>query len=255
METKRETMSVTEASKALNVAIANMKLALLADENAAQAKDIAEGGEKGVRAISDTVVEQILNLISQAMNLFESFGDTFSPADRTRLIGVGIKNFGFTETVLNETANNPDLIPPYVKAAKFKDKVSDFKRKKTIETRLDRFLILVADSLLSSGDAAYHDALEIYSYAKEAAKRRVPGAEALYKKLAPYFKKSKPQGNEPTEAQVERDVRGLLHGTKDGKIVIENERPTASRGKQVVVDDIHSGEMAHHVASDAVASV
>jgi hypothetical protein len=46
-------------------------------------------------------------------------------------------------------------------------------------------------------------------------------------------------GSEPTEKQIERDVRGLLHGTKEGKIVIENENPSKSGGVRRVVDRTH----------------
>jgi hypothetical protein len=44
----------------------------------------------------------------------------------------------------------------------------------------------------------------------------------------------------PTEKQIEQDVRSLLHGTKEGKIVIENEKPAVSAGKRAVYDDIHT---------------
>ena len=45
--------------------------------------------------------------------------------------------------------------------------------------------------------------------------------------------------NKITEPEVERDVKALLHGTKDGKIVIENEKPHLVGGKHVVVDETH----------------
>ena len=39
------------------------------------------------------------------------------------------------------------------------------------------------------------------------------------------------------EHKVERDMRALLHGRKDGEIVIENEKPHLVGGKHVVVDE------------------
>jgi hypothetical protein len=60
------------------------------------------------------------------------------------------------------------------------------------------------------------------NFVKEAVRQRVPGAE-------------------PTEKQIEQDMRGLLHGTKEGKIVIENEKPAVSAGKRLVADDTHTG--------------
>jgi hypothetical protein len=57
--------------------------------------------------------------------------------------------------------------------------------------------------------------------------------------LQPFFKRPRRPGEEPTEPEVERDVRALLHGKKDGKVVIENETPHVVGGKHVVVDETH----------------
>ena len=59
----------------------------------------------------------------------------------------------------------------------------------------------------------------------------------ILKLLQPYFKRPHKMSAEPTEKQLEKDIHSLLHGTKDGKIVIENERPTVSKGKRVIVDE------------------
>jgi hypothetical protein len=67
--------------------------------------------------------------------------------------------------------------------------------------------------------------------------RRRTGAEAVYSKLKAFFRKSKQQNAEPTEKQVERDVRGLLKGTKEGRIVIENENPERKKGVRKVIDE------------------
>jgi hypothetical protein len=74
---------------------------------------------------------------------------------------------------------------------------------------------------------------------KEAACQRVAGTEVKYSLLSKYFKKSKlsKDGNTPTEAQIERDVRSLLHGTKEDRIVIENENLDLSGGKRWLVDE------------------
>jgi hypothetical protein len=94
--------------------------------------------------------------------------------------------------------------------------------------------------MLVASDVAYHNALSYYNAVKEAARQRVPGAEAAYNALKDYFKRARHASNEPTEAEIERDVRSLLHGTKDGRIVIENEQPVVSGGEHRVVDEVHS---------------
>jgi hypothetical protein len=197
-------------------------------------------------AIDPETLKDIVELIHDAETLFAPFASTFTPKDRTRLVGGGIKNLGFIETANESARNNPRFVPPYLNMTEYNESLLDFTRKRTLATLLQQFAQQVADSMLLASDAAYHSALEYYSSVKEAARQRVPGAEAEYALLSKYFKKSKPskEGDAPTEAQIERDVRSLLHGTKEGRIVVENEHPDLSGGKRRLVDETHSGHTA-----------
>jgi len=40
--------------------------------------------------------------------------------------------------------------------------------------------------------------------------------------------------------EVERDIRGLLRGTKDGEITIRNESDQVVKGEKVVIDNTHA---------------
>jgi hypothetical protein len=193
-------------------------------------------------AIDPKTLEEIMELIHMSESLFAPFANTFTPKDRTRLVGGGIKNLGFIETAHESALANPQFIPPYLNMAEYNESILDFTRKRTLFTLLQQFAQQVSDSMLLASDASYHDALEYYNSVKEAARQRVPGAEAEYNLLAKYFKKSKPSkdGKAPTEAQIERDVRSLLHGTKEGRIVVENQNPDLSDGKRKLVDETHS---------------
>jgi hypothetical protein len=192
--------------------------------------------------IDPTTLQQITELIHSAEIFFAPFANTFTPKDRTRLVGGGIKNFGFIETAYESASANPQFIPPYLNMTEYGDTILDFTRKRTLFMLIQQFAQQVSDSMLLASDAAYRDSLEYYNSVKEASRQRVAGAEAEYKLLSKYFKKSKPSkdGNAPTEAQIERDVRSLLHGTKEGRIVVENENPDLSGGKRSVVDETHS---------------
>jgi hypothetical protein len=90
---------------------------------------------------------------------------------------------------------------------------------------------------IQASDIVYTDALEFYASVREAAKRRVDAAETLYKELEIFFKHKKTQGEEPTEKQTLRDANALLHGKRDGKIVIENINPKLVGGKHKVIDE------------------
>jgi hypothetical protein len=72
---------------------------------------------------------------------------------------------------------------------------------------------------------------------REAAKRRVDAAETIHKDLELFFKRTRMSGEEPTEKELKRDINALLHGKKDGKIVIENVKPKRTGGTRKVVDE------------------
>ena len=82
------------------------------------------------------------------------------------------------------------------------------------------------------------DALEYYAQVQDAARRRIDSAESIYAELSTFFRsRGSHNRDEPTEAEVERDVKALLKGKKDGKIVVENIKPKITGGKHKVIDE------------------
>ena len=88
-----------------------------------------------------------------------------------------------------------------------------------------------------AADVVYTDALEFYASAREAAKRRVDAAETIHNDLESFFKHKKAEGEKPTEKKLKSDLNALLHGKRDGKIVIENVKPKLIGGKHKVIDE------------------
>jgi hypothetical protein len=201
----------------------------------------AGGGDAGDGSAEGGFGAEVAALINALQNeqasLFEEFGETFTPTERERHISIGIKNLGFVQTAYQQAVQNPALVPAFLDMIKFKETIDSLERKRGILTRNGQFGKTVSDSILLDSDSAYHFALELYNYVKVAAKQKVPGAEMLYGLLKPFFKKSKPQNAEPTEKQIERDVRGLLKGSKEGRVVIENENPERTKGIRTVIDE------------------
>jgi hypothetical protein len=229
-ETKSTTLAAAE--KELEAAIAKYAAAVEAEPQAQSA------------FFPESTMEAIINLINQSKIAFAPYDHSLAPADRKRLIGTRLKNLGFIrQAYINATAN-PLLVPPYLKIETFKTGIDDFSRKRNLDTVLKQFELQVSDSMLVASDVAYHNALGYYNAVKEATRLRVSGAEAAYNVLKDYFKRNRQASGKPTESEIERDVRSLLHGTKSGRIVIENEQPVVSGGEHRVVDEVHS----HHIA-------
>jgi hypothetical protein len=197
--------------------------------------------QDNVRDISDEVIGEIISLIADSMELFNEFGNTFTTQERSRLVGIGIKNYGFIETAYSSARANMQFYPAYDNPHLYEEAMNDFNKKRELLSLLKQFQQVVSDSLLASGDVAYHYSVSYYNSLKAAVKQRVPGAETEYELLYQYFKKyPNAKAANPTVKQLERDVRSLIKGKRDGKIVIENERPTVVAGKHKVIDDTHS---------------
>jgi hypothetical protein len=145
---------------------------------------------------------------------------------------------------------NPALIPGYMDMVEFKEAMEDMERKRVLLTLTEQFGKTISDSMLADSDSAFHDALDFYNYVKNAARQRVSGAEPVYALLKPYFKRAKPSAAEPTEKQIERDVKGLLSGSKEGRVTIENENPDRSGGHRHVLDEVHPADVHTEVHAD-----
>jgi hypothetical protein len=90
---------------------------------------------------------------------------------------------------------------------------------------------------LQAADITYTDALEFYASVREAAKRRIDGAETIHRELEVFFRRTRAKGDEPTGKELERDIKALIHGKRDGKIVIENIKPKLTGGGRKVIDE------------------
>lgn len=190
----------------------------------------------------ETALAAIQNDLADALGEFYNIsGDSaLSDADRRRLLGSGVRRYGFMDKVSDVGLANTDFAPPFLNLATLKDLMRHIETLRNISTTLQQLVRLNGDLLLTAGDDAYRMALLYYTAVREAARGRVPGAKAIFDTLRLFFKRTRNASSEPTEPEVERDVKALLHGKKDGKIIIENETPHTKGGKHVVVDETYN---------------
>jgi hypothetical protein len=180
--------------------------------------------------------------IQSAIELLQKHTDdsALSTAERRRLQGSGIRRYGFIDKVSDTAVGNPEFIPPFMDEEELKDLIRQIELLRNISANLQQLLRMTNDELLLTGDEAFRIALMYYNSVRDASRRRVPGAQALFNMLRPFFTStSRRRRDEPTEQEVERDVKALLHGKKDGEIIVRNEKPTTSGGIHEVIDDVH----------------
>jgi hypothetical protein len=187
-------------------------------------------------AIAETV-QDLMNDFSQE----EDINNTLSQAERRRLIGAGVKNYGFIDKAYDIARDNPKFLPPFLSAQEIWQDMHDFEEIRQLVMVLEKFLQLATESMMIRGNRCFRDALRVYGALREMTRNNVPGAKPLFESLVTFFRKRRRPGEaEPTVKQLEKDFHSLIHGTKDGKIVIENEKAKSVGGKHLVVDKTRS---------------
>ena len=167
------------------------------------------------------------------LEISDNTGDSLNltPMQRRRLRGAGMYRYGFidklSDIITNTKYNTHDI----------KDCLRLLETVRNISVRLETALRTTNDIQLTLGNDAYRMALIMYRQLQIDSREGDPVAQTLFEILRKFFRPwGKRSGAEPTEAEVERDVRALLHGKKDGKIIVENERPHLAGGKHLVID-------------------
>ena len=162
---------------------------------------------------------------------------------RSAAVGKGFRNYGFM-MASNQSMNNfPELAPNFVNIDDFNDVVEDYLFARDVAERLLSITNDVRDIMNLFGNLGFDFALAYYANVRSIASRTGDEtARSVFQILRRFFtRKRTPEMNgEPTEKQLERDFNALLHGHKDGEIVIKNQNPTVSGRVHEVLDDTHS---------------
>jgi hypothetical protein len=187
--------------------------------------------------LPEQMIEDINNDFNNIKRKLENYAAHLRATDRQRLNGIGIKTQGFVERAYRHATDAPEFLPPYLTLERFRE---DFKYYIGIRSLMDadeQLREMLWNITLRSADTVYTDSLEYYAMVHEAARRRIDPAESIYKDLGVFFRKRKKSSDKPTVKEAVRDVKALLDGRKDGKIIIENVKPKLTGGVHKVIDE------------------
>ena len=182
-----------------------------------------------------------LNSVISRLQLYFAIGD-MTDAERRRLLGAGVRRYGFLDKTSDLAAAFPQYSPAMFSVAEMKEKIRDVEFLRNIHTAASELARLASSALAVEGDAAFKLALRYYASVQQLARQGDQGAQAIFRVLELFFKRSKrtAEQEEPTDHQLERDFHALLHGRRDGQITIESRTPHAAQRQRVVVDDTHT---------------
>jgi hypothetical protein len=195
------------------------------------------------------LIDDITSEFEDIKRVLDDYAAHLRALDRKRLNGVGIKTQGFIERAYEYAQTNPEFLPHYLTLDRFGEDNAYFVNFRNLFDTGKQIQEIIWNITLQSADIVYTDALEFYASVREAAKRRVDAAETMFKDLELFFKRKKTTAEEPTEKELKRDINSLLHGKRDGKVVVENIKPKTTGGARKVVDE-HFTESAQYKESE-----
>jgi hypothetical protein len=201
--------------------------------------------------IDDDDLVMIRFFLVNAAGIIEDYAANLRALDRKRLNSIGSRSMGFVEDAYDLAMENPQFLPKFLTAQRFTRDYDYFKAVRALLETIDQIRELMWNITIQAADVAYTDALEFYDAVRSAGKRRVDGAETIYRKLETFFRRPKRTGEEPTKKQLERDVKALINSKRDGKILIENIAPKMIAGKHKIIDEKFTDSAVIHETKDA----
>jgi hypothetical protein len=186
---------------------------------------------------------EIQSDIQKAMEDFQEIADNnLTPIQRRRKIGAGIRNYGFIEKVADLSEVNPQFAM-FFDPNDLRNAVMNFDECRNVALLLQSFVRLVTNTMLLYSNEGFIMSSMFYNTVKEMSRRGDPTANALFRTLKPFFARPKRSNTKTTMKQAEHDFEGLLKGTKEGSILIENIAPKITGGERKIVDNVRKGSL------------
>ena len=137
------------------------------------------------------------------------------------------------------SSQNPDYFPKGYTSDELKHIIREIEDARIAAGVSEANTRAITNRLLVDGDRAYRKALEFYRYIQALARSGDPKAIAMFDQLRPFFEGHGRRSDAPTEHQIIKDVKALVHGKKDGEIIIKNQSPEMTKGEHLVLDETH----------------
>ena len=173
-----------------------------------------------------------------------------TPAERRRLLGSGVRRYGYIDKVSDVAADYPQFWPSPVYGAgstvdfqvALKERLREIEAMRNLLVWLRMTDRVVSDLLLLTSDEAFRMANTYYASVRAAARSNLMGAAQVFQLLQLFWRRPRRSSQEPTIPEVERDLRALLRGSKDGEIIVRNESDRVVKGERVVIDETRKAQ-------------
>jgi hypothetical protein len=197
--------------------------------------------------IGQDYLVQIQDDLEMAKDVIEESGMAsllITSAGRNRLFGAGERRYGFIEkTYAMSQGENAVYYPQFSSFTDLGKMLTEVEMLRNIVDIAERIRRISMDHYLVISDAAYNVARMYYRNVREAARAGDTRAEVIFNDLKTYYEKigrtRRGNNGEPTENEIMKDVKGLLHGTKKGAVTVVNNADKVVEGEKKFIDHTH----------------
>ncbi len=144
-----------------------------------------------VTPIPPDVLQQATALVTQLQTLLQPYLEALTPEQRVALPKMADKTVAFVNDGLQLAETNPQFAPSYLDVKQLQLDVDSVNAFTQLEMPLQSLSMQLNDTVMLAGSDAYVAALMFYNSIKEATKRNVPGAKAIYEELKKRFEQKK----------------------------------------------------------------
>lgn len=139
------------------------------------------------QSIPQTELDEIKLSINRALTLLKPYALTLTPTERAEMAKLGDKTLAFVDKTNAYSQANPLLCPPYFSQAELAIDFADYQSLRPLAVLVEQVLHSIEDTMMVAGSEAYVASLSFYNSTKDAAKRDIPGAKAVYDDLKARF--------------------------------------------------------------------
>ena len=163
---------------------------------------------------------------------------TQTPGQRRRLLGSGVRRYGYFDKVSDTATEYPQFWPlGNDETENMKDLIREIEALRNLLVFFESGARLVTDRLLVIGDEVFRLANVYYRGVREAVRQQMPDAEAVFQRLRLFWHRPRRSAAETTKKRALRNARALQRGTRVGKVTFENEADTVIPGKKRITDE------------------
>ena len=146
-----------------------------------------------VKAQVLTKFTEILDLLTMLVNL--------TPEEKQRIPSIGPTRAGMVPAFMQEMTAHPELVPSYVNMTELLSDRKLFDDLNDLAARANEVWESLTDTAHIAGSDMYLAYLAFWNNVKEAQRRNVPGIDAVFNHLRPFFARGTQTPTTPTPPQ------------------------------------------------------